>query len=120
MIDYMDAVRDEYIHHRFPYRDEVSVKTWTSKVEELKKLPEEIFFILTRKRQFDKHGRVYAQELEYKRSCKLNYYESPRPYAYDLIRRLAIPEVSYLLFTKEEDADGLHLLTKLFYDPNKD
>lgn len=30
-----------------------------------------MYFDLTRKRQFDKHGRVYAQELTYKRNQKI-------------------------------------------------
>ena len=117
LIEYLDSVKEEYARHRFNYRDEVSLQTWTAKYNEISLLPPELFFYLTRKRQFDKHGRVYAQELEYKRPSNLSYEKYPRAYSYDLIRRIAIPEVSYLMFSKVTDNGDIQLHTRLFYDP---
>ena len=115
ILEYMEAVKFEYINHRYPYRDEVSIKTWNQKVDEIKQLPDELEFDLTRKRQQDKHGRVYAQELTYKRANGLIYDTSPKAYTYNLIRRIAIPEVSFLMLTKSgENSD---FFAKLYYDP---
>ena len=117
LLEYLNSVQDEYIRHWFNYRDEVSEQTCAAKYNEISTLPSELFFYLTRKRQFDKHGRVYAQELEYKRPSNLSFELSPRAYSYDLIRRIAIPEVSYLMFSKVVENGVLQLHARLFYDP---
>lgn len=115
IIDYLESVKWEYIYHRFHYRNEVSVKTWQSNLDEIKTLPEELDFNLKRKRQNDISGRVYAHEPSYKRACGLTYYTSPKAYTYNLIRTIVIPEVSYLMLTKTTiDSE---LFAKLYYDP---
>ena len=81
-------------------------------------LPEELFFDLTRKRQFDKHGRVYAQELTYRRAKSYSLETEHKAYVYDLIRRISIPEVSFLMLTKIEDEGPVGFHAKLYYDPN--
>lgn len=115
ILDYMYTVKFEYIFHRYKYRDEVNVSTWQMKLDEIKELPEELHFNLTRKRQNDKHGRVYAQELSYRNSNCLTYESSPQAYTYNLIRRISIPEVSFLMLTK--GCEHSEFLTKLYYDP---
>ena len=71
------------------------LESWKKKVDEVYSLPEELHFNLTRKRMQDKNGRVYAQELTYKRSGSLTLENNHKAYVYDLIRRIAIPEVSF-------------------------
>lgn len=115
-IEFLESIRLEYERPRFPYRNEVSLRTWNANMEEVSKLPEELWFNLTRKRFDDKHGRVYAQELSYKRPFDFGTDNSSAAYAYDLIRRIAIPEVSFLMLTKLADG-GNDLYSKLFYDP---
>lgn len=115
IIEYLDMVKVEYLFHRFNYVNEVSLNTWKRLYNEVLLLPDELFFDLTRKRQHDKHGRVYAQELTYKRSKNLTYQISPKAYVYDLIRRVAIPEVTFLMLTKDGDSN---FYSKLYYDPN--
>ena len=115
LIEYLDSVKEEYLFHRFNYVNEVSLDTWKKLYNEVALLPDELYFDLTRKRQQDKHGRVYAQELTYKRSSNLTYEKSPKAYVYDLIRRVAIPEVTFLMLTKDGDSN---FYSKLYYDPN--
>ncbi len=116
LLEYLEDVKIEYIRNCRNYRNEVSLRTWKQNFDEVSHLPEEMYFNLTRKRQFDKHGRVYAQELTYKRSK--NYPENSKAYVYDLIRRIAIPEVSFILLTKIEAGEQNNFHAKLFYDPN--
>ena len=113
VLDYLDSVKQEYINHRFNYRNEVSLDTW--RAEEIKLLPEELNFNLTRKRLNDKNGRVYAQELTYKRSNP-DINKAPKAYTYNLIRRIAIPEVTFLMLTKISDNDS-EMYAKVYYDP---
>jgi hypothetical protein len=117
IIDYLEQVKIEYIHNCRKYRNEVSLRTWNDNYKEVCSLPEELYFDLTRKRQFDKHGRVYAQELSYKRASSYSILTEHKAYVYDLIRRIAIPEVSYLLLTKITDNDSIGFNAKLYYDP---
>lgn len=119
ILDFMNSIKTEYNFHRFDYRNEVSLNTWKKLVSEIELLPEELSFNLTRKRQQDRTGRVYAQELSYKRSNRLTFENSPKAYTYNLIRRVAIPEVSFLMLTKEAYSDS-SFFTKLYYDPNMD
>lgn len=118
ILDYMESVKWEYISHRFSYRNEVSLKTWQRNVDEIKSLPEELDFNLTRKRQHDKNGRVYAQELSYKRAGGLTFSTSPKAYTYNLIRTIAIPEVSFLMLTRTPDESEFY--AKLYYDPENE
>lgn len=117
-VEYMEDVKDEYFHHRFNYRNEVSMNTWKRYMEEIEALPNEMHFDLTRKRQFDKRGRVYAQELTYKGySRSLSIEVNHKAFIYDIFRKIAIPEVSFIMLTKLED-DLLDFHAKLYYDPN--
>ncbi len=117
ILDYLEEVKWEYTSHRFIYRKKVDLESWKNKVDEVMSLPEELSFNLTRKRMQDKNGRVYAQELSYKRGgAGLTIESSPKAYVYDLIRRIAIPEVSFLMLTKT--GDWGEYMAKLFYDPN--
>ena len=118
MLEYMESVKWEYISHRFHYRNEVSVDTWNRNVEIVRGLPDEVCFNLTRKRQQDKNGRVYAQELSYRRASGLTFEKSPQAYVYNVIRTIAIPEVSFLMLTKLGDES--EFLTKIYYDPNNE
>ncbi len=117
IIDYLNEVKCEYQNNRFPYRNEVSLKTWQANMDEVSSLPNEMYFDLTRKRQFDKGGRVYAQELTYKKQKKLSIDTDHKSYVYDLIRRIAIPEVSFIMLTKMNGVDGANFYAKLYYDP---
>ena len=118
ILEYLDSVKQEYIIHRFNYRNEVSVNTWQLLYNEVKGLPEELEFNLTRKRLNDKTGRVYAQELSYKRSNP-DINKAPKAFAYNLIRRIAIPEVTFLMLTKATD-DGSEMYAKIYYDPENE
>ena len=115
ILDYLDSVKQEYIIHRFNYRGEVSIDTWRTLYEEVKLLPEELSFDLTRKRLNDKIGRVYAQELTYKRANP-DISKAPKAYTYNLIRRIAIPEVTFLMLTKVGEDDS-EMYAKVYYDP---
>ena len=115
ILDYLDSVKQEYITHRFNYRNEVSLDTWRTLYEEVKLLPEELSFDLTRKRLNDKTGRVYAQELTYKRANP-DISKAPKAYTYNLIRRIAIPEVTFLMLTKVGEDDS-EMYAKVYYDP---
>ena len=117
ILDYLKSVKQEYINHRFSYRNEVNLVTWQALYDEVKQLPEELTFDLTRTRLNDKNGRVYAQELTYKRSNP-DINKAPKAYTYNLIRRIAIPEVTFLMLTKmgENDSD---IYAKVYYDPEK-
>lgn len=116
-LGYLDEVECEYRVNRFNYKNEVSPATWKQNYDEVTKLPEEFYFHLTRKRQFDKHGRVYAQELSYQKQKDLSISNFPYAYVYDIIRRISIPEVSFLMLSKAEGEDAdFHI--KLYYDPN--
>ena len=115
ILDYLDSVKQEYITHRFNYRGEVSIDTWRTLYEEVKLLPEELSFDLTRKRLNDKTGRVYAQELTYKRANP-DISKAPKAYTYNLIRRIAIPEVTFLMLTKVGEDDS-EMYAKVYYDP---
>lgn len=117
-LSYLDEVKDEYIHNRHAYRNEVSINTWQELQKEILSLPEEMFFDLTRKRQHDKNGRVYAQELTYKRARSYSIDIGHKAYVYDLIRRIAIPEVSFIMLTKMEGEMDFDFHAKLYYDPN--
>lgn len=116
IIEYLDAVKDEYKIHRYNYRNEVSLKTWQNFYNEVSSLPEELHFNLTRKRFEDKTGRVYAQELTYKRAGRLRVETEHKAYTYNLIRRIAIPEVTFLMLTKN-GIDSSDMFAKLYYDP---
>ena len=116
ILDYLEAVKWEYTSHRFDYRNKVDLESWKKKVDEVSSLPEELHFNLTRKRLQDKNGRVYAQELTYKRGTGLTLENNHKAYVYDLIRRIAIPEVSFLMLTKT--GDWGEYIAKLYYDPN--
>lgn len=118
LLDYMNDVKSEYINNRHNYRNEVSIRTWSENLKEIQSLPEEMFFNLTRKRQFDKTGRVYAQELTYKRQKEYSIEFSHKAYVYDLIRRIAIPEVSFIMLTKMGTDRTCDFYAKLYYDPN--
>lgn len=118
VLEYLESVKLEYVSHRFNYRNEVSIDTWKQLYDEVKRLPEELHFDLTRKRLNDKTGRVYAQELTYKRSNP-DINKAPKAYAYNLIRRIAIPEVSFLMLTKMSD-DGSEMYAKIYYDPENE
>ncbi len=118
LLDYLQQVKIEYTHNCRIYRNEVSLRTWNENYNEISSLPEELFFDLTRKRQFDKHGRVYAQELTYKRAKSYSLVTEHKAYVYDLIRRISIPEVSFLMLTKIEDNGPVGYHAKLYYDPN--
>lgn len=83
ILDYLKSVKQEYINHRFSYRNEVNLVTWQALYDEVKQLPEELTFDLTRKRLNDKNGRVYAQELTYKRSNP-DINKAPKAYTYPL------------------------------------
>ena len=117
VLDYLQQVKFEYVHNCRPYRNEVSLRTWNKNFNEVSSLPEELYFDLTRKRQFDKHGRVYAQELTYKRAKSYSLTNEHKAFVYDLIRRISIPEVSFLMLTiiEKEGPVGFHV--KLYYDP---
>lgn len=117
-IEFLESIRIEYERPRYSYRNEVSIRTWNANMEEVKRLPDELHFNLTRKRQQDKHGRVYAQELSYKRPMNFDQDNSSAAYAYDIIRRIAIPEVSFLMLTQLADSGRKEFYTKLFYDPD--
>ena len=116
ILDYLEAVKWEYTSHRFDYRNKVDLESWKKKVDEVSSLPEELHFNLTRKRLQDKSGRVYAQELTYKRSSGLTLENNHKAYVYDLIRRIAIPEFSFLMLNKT--GDWGEYSDKLYYDPN--
>lgn len=117
ILSYLEEVKWEYTSHRFAYRNLVDLDSWKQKVDEVRLLPEELHFNLTRKRLQDKFGRVYAQELSYKRGGSgLSMESNPEAYVYDLIRRIAIPEVSFLMLTKT--GDWGEFIVKLYYDPN--
>lgn len=116
ILEYLDSVKFEYMSHRFQYRKKVDLESWNKKVEEVLTLPDELHFNLTRKRLQDKTGRVYAQELTYKRGINLTIEENHKAYVYDLIRRIAIPEVSFLLLVKTGDWGEYE--AKIYYDPN--
>ena len=118
LLDYMNEVKSEYLNNRHNYRNEVSLRTWNENLREIQSLPEEMYFDLTRKRQFDKTGRVYAQELTYKRQKEYSLELNHKAYVYDLIRRIAIPEVSFIMLTKIEDDSAYDFYAKLYYDPN--
>ena len=118
MLEYLQQVKIEYAHNCRIYRNEVSLRTWGENYNEISSLPEELYFDLTRKRQFDKHGRVYAQELTYKRAKFYSFVTEHKAYVYDLIRRISIPEVSFLMLTKIEDNSPIVYNAKLYYDPN--
>lgn len=118
ILDYLQQVKIEYTHNCRKYRNEVSERTWNENYNEVCSLPEELFFDLTRKRQFDKHGRVYAQELSYKRAASYSIETEQKAYVYDLIRRISIPEVSFLMLTKIENDEIIGFHAKLYYDPN--
>lgn len=118
ILEYLDSVKQEYINHRFSYRNEVSVDTWRVLYEEVKLLSEELSFDLTRKRLNDKNGRVYAQELTYKRSNP-DISKAPKAYTYNLIRRIAIPEVTFLMLTKMGENDS-EMYAKVYYDPENE
>lgn len=115
ILEYLDDVKWEYISHRFVYRNKVDLESWKNKVEEVSSLPEELHFNLTRKRIHDKSGRVYAQEPSYKRDFGLTIESNHKAYVYNLIRRIAIPEVSFLMLTKT--GDWGEFIAKLYYDP---
>ena len=59
LIEYLNYVKIEYQINRYNYRNEVNIKTWSENFDEVMALPNELYFNLTRKRQFDKNGRVY-------------------------------------------------------------
>lgn len=118
VLDYLNSVKLEYINHRFSYRNEVSLDTWRALYEEVKLLPEELSFDLTRKRLNDKTGRVYAQELTYKRSNS-DIIKAPKAYTYNLIRRIAIPEVTFLMLTKMGENNS-EMYAKVYYDPENE
>ena len=75
-------------------------------------------FDLTRKRLNDKTGRVYAQELTYKPSNP-DINKAPKAYTYNLIRRIAIPEVTFLMLTKVGKNDT-EMYAKVYYDPENE
>lgn len=106
----------EYTSHRFAYRNKVDINSWKEKVDEVRLLPEELHFNLTRKRIQDKAGRVYAQELSYKRDSGLTIEKNHKAYVYNLLRRIAIPEVTFLMLTKT--GEWGEYIAKLYYDPN--
>jgi hypothetical protein len=114
IMDYLDKVKIEYEHNRHVYRNEVSLRTWNQNLEEVQTLPDEVHFDLTRKRQQDKNGRVYAQELTYKGHRDYSIISEEKAYVYDLIRRVAIPEVSFIMLSK---IGGDHFSANLYYDP---
>ena len=116
VLDYLEAVKWEYTSHRFAYRNIVNLDSWKKKVDEVSSLPEELHFNLTRKRLDDKNGRVYAQEPTYRGRARIVFESSHKAYVYDLIRRIAIPEVSFLMLTKT--GDWGEYIAKLYYDPN--
>ena len=117
ILDYLEEVKWEYTSHRFNYRNKVDLESWKKKIDEVRSLPEELSFNLTRKRIQDKNGRVYAQKLSYKRGgAGLTIELSPKAYVYDLIRRIAIPEVTFLMLMKT--GDWGEYMAKLYYDPN--
>ena len=118
VLDYLNSGKLEYINHRFSYRNEVSLDTWRALYEEVKLLPEELSFDLTRKRLNDKTGRVYAQELTYKRSNP-DIIKAPKAYTYNLIRRIAIPEVTFLMLTKMGENNS-EMYAKVYYDPENE
>ena len=118
IIDYLNDVKLEYVHNRKCYRNEVSINTWQQNMDEAMQLPEELYFDLTRKRQFDKHGRVYAQELTYRGRRKDAKDDGIKAYTYDIIRRFAIPEVTFLMLSKLEGYNGYDFSAKFYYDPN--
>ena len=118
LLSYMDEVKIEYLNNRFVYRNEVNERTWEENYKEIQSLPEEMNFSLTRKRQSDKNGRVYAQELSYRRRKNLSLETASKAYTYDLIRRIAIPEVSFIMLSKLENNDNLNMYASLIYDPN--
>ena len=118
IIEYLNDVKIEYEHNRKNYRNEVSLRTWNENMQESQNLPDELFFALTRKRQFDKHGRVYAQEPTYKGRKTIRLEEGIKAYSYDLIRRFAIPEVSFIMLSKIDGCEGYDFNAKLYYDPN--
>lgn len=117
VLDYLQQVKIEYLHNCRLYRNEVSLRTWNDFFAEVISLPEELFFDLTRKRKFDKHGRVYAQELTYRRAKKYSLTNEHKAYVYDLIRRISIPEVTFLMLTKINDEGPVGFYAKLYYDP---
>lgn len=116
LIEYMNSIKIEYLHHRFNYRNVVNGETWQEKLEEIKALPEEFCFNLTRKRKSDRTGRVYAQDLSSSSKIIQSFASQPKAFIYDLIRRISIPEVTCLLLTKIETENGFQFLAKLFYD----
>lgn len=118
VIDYLNDVKEEYRNNRFLYRSEVSLDTWNKNYNEILSLPDKLYFDLTRKRQFDKNGRVYAQELTYKRKKNLSILNNHKAYVYDLIRRIAIPEVSFIMLTKLDKSEVVNFHASLYYDPN--
>ena len=118
VLDYLNSVKLEYINHRFSYRNEVSLDTWRALYEEVKLLPEELSFEIKKKRLNDKTGRVYAQELTYKRSNP-DIIKAPKAYTYNLIRRIAIPEVTFLMLTKMGENNS-EMYAKVYYDPENE
>ena len=118
IFEYLEDVKVEYEHNRHNYRNEVSLNTWSENIKEISALPKEMYFDLTRKRQFDKYGRVYAQELTYKRTKKYSIVSDHKAYVYDLIRRITIPEVSFIMLTKIDGENQFDFHAKLYYDPN--
>lgn len=118
LVDYLNSIKIEYIHHRFNYRNIVNEDSWQRNLNEVLMLPDEISFNLTRKRKNDKLGRIYAQDLSCHLKQNLSLEKHPKAYVYDLIRRISIPEVTCLLITKFDSDDGCQFLTKLYYDPD--
>ena len=119
LVEYLDAVKWEYVSHRFSYRNEVNIETWEKLYDEVMLLPDELHFDLTRKRQNDRTGRVYAMDLSYSKKRHPDYRNAPNAYTYDLIRRIAIPEVSFLMLTKMNDGES-EFLAKIYYDPTEE
>lgn len=118
IIDFMNEVKCEYEINRYNYRNEVSIKTWDSFMSEIKTLPDLLYFDLKRKRQHDANGRVYAQEPTYRQP--FDFDRNPKAATYDLIRRIAIPEVSFIMLFKLDDELASDFHARLFYDPNQE
>jgi hypothetical protein len=114
VIEYLNNVKIEYQCNRHIYRNEVSLRTWNVNMAEILSLPNDLHFDLTRKRTFDKTGRVYAQELTYTKQ-KTYSVDNEKAYVYDLIRRIAIPEVSFIMLSKIE---GDLFSASLYYNPD--
>ena len=114
LIDYLNQVKDEYIHHTFYYRDKnyVSINKWEEYKQYIEAKDDIIEFVFARTQTADTDSRIYGRE------PSLNVKERTiGADIYDYIRSIAIPIVSYIHFIKYKYGNNYVFYTKLDYEP---